>query len=434
MFLSTVFLLSSLGHQGTNSGFIFEEPTPGYLAKSSWTGEVPIESRYIDAFPSVTKAVRGSMKSAGITGAAIVIMEGEEIKYSRGFGYANLATWEPFGSVTASRCGSISKTATALAVLKLVSDGKLKLDDNVLKILKTRAEIAAFGPIKPGWEQIRVRDLLDHASGIKNTSIYLTSHQMASEMGKSMRLSRIDLFNYVLKNQALDGVREKFSYSNLNFELLSLIIELKTGLTYRDALQELVVKPLGIPASEMFLSPTRTVPPDQKTFRNDVLPKEARCYQQSSKLFESIFVPGKMVAEAYGGLDGDILSGAGHISFSAEAIAKMVSTLRTRPTSYLSKGVWDEMLKPPGYVSKPGNGAVSPNYFYSKGTFVKRVSRYKYLFSHSAMLMHAGGNYAYYKENIHYVVIANCNMKDGVPTVDSILSKAVVQGLIDAGK
>jgi CubicO group peptidase (beta-lactamase class C family) len=279
-----------------------------------------------------------------------------------------------------------------------------------------------------------VRDLLDHASGLPNSSVYLTSHAMAKARGKSMRLTLDDLLQDSLLNQSLTSIGDKWAYTNLNFELLSLLIERKTGMTYGAALRELVVIPLGIEPNQMFLSQTRSVPPNVKTSRNDNPTPEARCYQKVPTLLESIYTEGKTVPEAYGGLDGDILSGAGHIAFSATAIGKMVTALRTRPTTYLEKSIWDEVITPPAYVGKPGNPPFTKTSFYSKGTNVSVNPDGSYSFSHGAMLMHAGGNYLPYNSKIQFAVISNCNMEAGKSLSDIILLQAVQKGLAAWGK
>ncbi|HEV2841709.1 MAG TPA: serine hydrolase domain-containing protein [Chthoniobacterales bacterium] len=417
--------------------FSFTEPKPGYLETSKWIGEVPSQIKPGSQVPQVTTEVIKAMKASNMPGAAVVVMENDVVIYSAGFGYANLTTTEPFLATTASRCGSISKTATALATLKLADLGKLGrrgLDEKILPILMTEREVYALGGYDKRWGEIKVRDLLDHASGLPSNSIYLTSHKIAQELGKKMRLSMANFFPYLVKNQGLTASPgEKWQYTNLNYEILSLIIERKAGMRFKDAVRELVATPLGINPRQMFLSPTRPVPPDVKVSEDDSTSPEARCYQKDPGMFDSIFKEGDKVPEAYGGLDGDILAGAGHIAFSAEAIATMVQTLRTRPTAYLSKAMWDEILTPPVYVSKPGNEPKSAQYFYSKGTNVRRNPD-GYTFDHGAMLMHAGGNYLEYKTNIQFVVIANSNMPNGQGLSDVILFQAVRKGLIAAGK
>ncbi|MGV3618688.1 MAG: serine hydrolase domain-containing protein [Fimbriimonas sp.] len=402
----------------------FSEPQPGYLEKFEWKGAVPTDAQRAGDRNPITEEVVQAMKEKGIPGAAVVVTEDDKFVYARGFGYANLSTKQKFTATTPSRCGSISKTATALAVLKLVDQGKFSLDDQALPLLARPGRPYNYGPRVKEWSQIRVRDLLDQVSGLPGNSVYLTGHAMAKKAGKPMRLTLDDLFQDSLKNQTLTSIGDKWAYTNLNFELLSLLIERQTKKPFATALKDLVVAPLGIEPDQMFLSPTRSIPPDRN---------EARCYQKSTQMLESIYQEGEMVPEAYGGLDGDILSGAGHVAFSATAIAKMMTALRTRPTSYLKESVWNEVITPPAHIGKPGVPFTKTN-FYSKGTNVTVYPDGTYGFAHGAMLMHASGNYLPYKPKIQFVVLSNCNMEAGKTLSDVILLQAVRKGLAAWGK
>lgn len=432
VFTSFAVLLSTPA-QGPNVSLVFNEPQPGYLEKFAWVGEIPTDQQRRGDTNPITAQVMKEMREYGMPGAAVVVTEDDKVIYARGFGYANLSTKEKFTSTIASRCGSISKTATALAVLKLVDQGKLSLDDEALPHLARPGRPYNYGPRSAEWNKIRVRDLIDQTSGLPGGSTYLTSFQMAKSLGKEMRLTLDDLFQDSLKNQTLTSIGDKYAYTNLNFEILSLLIERKTGKKYADALQELVVLPLGIDPKQMFLSPTRALPIGEDPKVLYLGPPEARCYQRSTQMLDSIYKEGEKVPEAYGGLDGDILSGAGHIAFSANAIAKMMTALRTRPTSYLKESVWNEIITPSDSVGKPGNPFTKTS-FYSKGTNVKINPDGTYNFSHGAMLMHAGGSYRGYNSKIQYVVIANCNMEPSKPLSDQILMKAVNKGLAKWGK
>lgn len=402
--------------------FVFKEPQPGYLSEFKWTGDIPVHGTVGDdiKYKAITDGVIAAMKANGIPGAEVAIVTNDKLAYSRGFGYANLTTGLEFTPTLATRCGSISKTATALATLRLVELGKLSLDDTLANIFPINNPTVAGKGYKDGWDKIRVRDLLDQCSGIPKNAVYLTSDSMADELKKKMRLSKIDLFGYVLKNVTLDGSQKKWAYTNLNFEILSLIIETKTGKNYGQALQDLVVSPLGLNSTQMFLSPTRADAPSEKGVRAI----EARYYQKSNQMLDSIFTKGKKVPEAYGGLDGEILSGAGHIAFSSEAIAAMVIALRTQPKTFLKDSLWKEITTKPAYVSSGSNPQYSDSYFYSKGIWVSKDSKGKFWYSHSAMLMHAAGNY-FASKGSEIIVLANSNAASGATLHDQVLSNVV---------
>lgn len=400
--------------------FTHKEPSSGYLSEFKWITDVPVNGSLGDnkTYEKVTKAVQSTMKVNGIPGALVAILDNDELVYSRAFGYSNLTTMAEFQPTMPTRCGSISKTACALTALRLVEQGKLSLDDTLFQIFPFLHNPAGPKLYKEGWQKVRVRDLMDQSSGIPGGATYLTSHKMAEDFNKKMRLSKFDLLGYAVSKIDLDGPRTKWAYNNLNFEILSLIIEHKTGKNFAQALQELVVQPLGIGSPQMFLSPTVREPLTGRA-------REARYYQKQTQMLESIYEKGKQVPEAYGGLDGEILSGAGHIAFTAEAVAKMVQTLRNRPTTFLKQSLWDEVINKPAYVVAGKTSNFSDNYYYSKGSWVTNNKTTKqHWFQHGAMLMHAAGNYFPFNNRYQIVVLANSNSKSGT-LHDQYLSSAV---------
>jgi CubicO group peptidase (beta-lactamase class C family) len=391
---------------------VFKEPQPGYLESFAWVGDIPM-SPSLSRVNEIDKRVLNIMRDKSIPGAAVIVMEDNEVIHSRGYGYSNLGTSEVFTPTTPTRCGSISKTATGLALLRAATIGGLKLDDNLSQYFSTPKGVKAVTDAdQEGWDKIRVRDLIDHLSGISGN--YLTTHELAKKYSAKMPMT-LEQFVYTLrKSRTPSGTKGKYEYHNLNFALATYVLEKATQKDFGDALYWLVNQPLGIPKNEMFLSPTygSKVP---KTLPNG----EARCYQMRSDFPESIFKAGENLPEAYGGLDGNILSGAGHIAFSANAVAKMVVALRKQPSSYLSGAMWQEIATNP-------KGDAKVKTFYSKGTNVDLSTG---TYSHTAMLMHAGGEYSGVGKKIQYVVLANSNSKIGEALVNQHLATAVRQGL-----
>ena len=89
-----------------------------------------------------------------------------ELVLTKGYGYADLATLEKTTGKHLYRIASISKPITAIAILKLVEQGKFGLDDSVLKLLPLGEAIAAAGDqFDQRWHKITVRHLLQHRGG-----------------------------------------------------------------------------------------------------------------------------------------------------------------------------------------------------------------------------------------------------------------------------
>ena len=79
----------------------------------------------------IEQMIQQEMQQSGAPGLAVAIEQDGKVVYAKGFGYADVENKVPFTPQTVSRVGSISKTFTALSVMQLVEQGKIKLDDEV---------------------------------------------------------------------------------------------------------------------------------------------------------------------------------------------------------------------------------------------------------------------------------------------------------------
>ena len=91
-------------------------------------------------------------------GGAVIVTHGGRVLYRKAFGLANLADNTPVRPEMPLRIGSITKQFTAVAVMTLVDDGKVALDDDVAKLL----------PDFPKGRGITVENLLTHSSGLRS--------------------------------------------------------------------------------------------------------------------------------------------------------------------------------------------------------------------------------------------------------------------------
>src|SRR5258705_10743848 len=103
--------------------------------------------------------VREQMQLRHVPGLALAVVRDGRVVKESGYGFANVEFAEPVTSSTVFEIGSISKQITAAAVMMLVEEGKLFLDDPVAKYI----------PESPQrWRPVTVRHLLTHTSGLKN--------------------------------------------------------------------------------------------------------------------------------------------------------------------------------------------------------------------------------------------------------------------------
>lgn len=165
----------------------------------------------------------------GFNGAILVAKNGEVI-FEDYHGYYNLRKKDSLTKHSAFHLASVSKTFTGMATLKLAQMGKLSLDDDIKK----------FFPNLP-YDNIRVKDLLDHRSGLPNYLYFM--EQLGWD--KKQHCSNLDVLDYLIKfKPAATKPNTHFTYCNTNYALLGLIIEKASGESYADFLQEQFFTPL----------------------------------------------------------------------------------------------------------------------------------------------------------------------------------------------
>jgi len=169
---------------------------------------------------------------AGEPGAAVIVVRDGKTILRKGYGMANVELGVAIKPEMVFRLGSLTKQFTAVAILMLVEEGRLALDD----------EISQFLPDFPTQDPpITVEHLLTHTAGIKN---YTDLPAWLSLWRQDMTLTQlIDLF----KDQPLVfAPGEAWSYSNSGYILLGAIIEQVSGLSYAEFIQQRIFEPLGM--------------------------------------------------------------------------------------------------------------------------------------------------------------------------------------------
>ncbi len=166
-------------------------------------------------------------------GSALVAENGKVI-YKGGFGRANME-WElPNTPDTKFRLGSITKQFTAVLTLKLVEQGKIKLDGKISEYLPDyRKDIG---------EKVTIHHLLTHTSGIPS---YTSQPGFFANVSRNPYKVADFVKTYTSGNLEFEP-GTKFSYNNSGYFLLGAIVERITGKTYEQALKEMIFDPLGM--------------------------------------------------------------------------------------------------------------------------------------------------------------------------------------------
>ena len=160
----------------------------------------------------------------GETGAAALVSRKGQIIYKKAFGMANMELNIPMQPDNVFRIGSISKQFTAVAILQLMEQGKLNLQDDITKFIP---DYPTHG------HKITIEHLLTHTSGIQ-------SYTGMKEFGTISRLDKTpeELIAF-FKNQPMEfAPGTKWNYNNSGYFLLGYIIEKLSGKTYPEYVEE----------------------------------------------------------------------------------------------------------------------------------------------------------------------------------------------------
>ena len=179
----------------------------------------------------VDKFVRLVMAERNVPGVAVAVVKNGKTVKKQGYGVASVEFGAPVTTETVFEIGSVSKQMTGAAIMLLVEEGKVNLDEKISVYLPGTPE---------AWKNVTVRNLLTHTSGIKSYTAIGTGFEL------SKRLKRDD-FIKALASYPLDfDTGSRYSYSNSGYNLLGFIIETVSGKSYWDFMRERIFVKLGM--------------------------------------------------------------------------------------------------------------------------------------------------------------------------------------------
>ncbi|MEM7660574.1 MAG: serine hydrolase domain-containing protein, partial [Bacteroidota bacterium] len=182
----------------------------------------------------------------GSVGASVIVVNRDSTLFYKGYGHLSLASNQGITDSTLFVLGSITKTFTAIGILKLVQDGKLKLEDEVKRI-------APELPISNQWEvefPIRVSHLLEHTSGFDE--LHLKDKSIPVGDDEFPLIDGIQIVKNSLQTRWKPGTG--FAYSNVGYLVAGYLMEKVSGKAYNDFMVQEVLAPLRMENSSLRLS------------------------------------------------------------------------------------------------------------------------------------------------------------------------------------
>lgn len=245
LFIFFIGCKNSANKKETDDSLQYYPPTPAVLNKQEFRNYYRQLSGFFDTM----------LLDKNFNGGIIVARNGAII-YEKYKGYIDLRKKDTLTDSTSLHIASTTKTFTATAILRMVEEKKLSLDDSLAK----------FFPGFP-YPGITVKMLLTHRSGLPNYLYFMPKDEwedLSKERGAKQYVTNNDVLNYLItkKPDKIFIAGSRFNYCNTNYVLLALIIERISGKPFPEYMQQKFFGPLQMQHTFVFtLKDTLTAAP-----------------------------------------------------------------------------------------------------------------------------------------------------------------------------
>ena len=214
--------------------------TPALAQPAAAPAASVAENPHVQAAERLFSAwLEGQIAYRGLPGVAVGVVHDQQLVWSRGFGFADIASKRPMTADTRFRIASNSKIFAAIAILQLREAGKLRLDDPVSKHLPW----FTMKPAGPDDGPITIEQLLSHSSGLqREAGDHWSSFDFPSEA---------ELKVLMAGRQSAFPPQTRWKYSNLAFGIAGLVVEQVSGQRWADYVNANILKPLDMTASSI---------------------------------------------------------------------------------------------------------------------------------------------------------------------------------------
>ena len=189
------------------------------------------------AIDSFRVRIRSDVAADSVGGITAAVVVGDRMIWAEGFGWADRDRRIPAGVETIYRIGSISKSFTAVALMRAVNAGVLALDAPVAGVLPP---VSGFAGARPGARPVTFRHLASHTAGLVREPALQDAAAGSIEHWEQKVLASIPATRF----DTLPGAR--YAYSNIGFGVLGLAVARATGTEFRALITREIFEPLGM--------------------------------------------------------------------------------------------------------------------------------------------------------------------------------------------
>ena len=195
-------------------------------------------SAHAQVSPSAIDALFSKFESARDPGCAVLVIKDGKAVFRKGYGVAELRTHARIGPETNFRLASVTKQFTALAIMLLVRDGKLRYEDRLADIFPGFAAYA---------KAITIRQMLTHSSGLIDYEDIMAKQYAGVADEKIPQIKDagvLELLKQQTSTRFAPGTR--WEYSNSGYVLLAMVVEKRSGMSFGDFLRARIFEPAGM--------------------------------------------------------------------------------------------------------------------------------------------------------------------------------------------
>lgn len=288
------------------------------------------------------------MKQWGLPGASVALVKDGKLLYAKAFGKADINI--PTQTDHVFRIASLSKPVTAIAVMKLVEEGKLSLDEKVFGENGILNDSLYSQIADSRIKEITVRHLLQHTAGWdrdfgKEGDPMFNSMHIAKTMGTHAPADAVTIIRYMLTKPLDFRPGTRFVYSNLGYNILGRVIEKVAHVSYEEYVMENIMDPLEIMDMSLGCNAYENKQPNEVVY-----------YERQE--MELTPVSGKQSYYPYGGFNLEAMDAHGGWLASATDLAKIIVASRGSGTGrdILTKESVAEMMEPCDVYANYGLG------------------------------------------------------------------------------
>ena len=360
------------------------------------------------------------MREHNPPGAALAVAYHGRLVYARGFGHADVEKREPVRPTSLFRIASVSKPFTSAAVMKLVEEGRLKLDERVFPILKLEPHLGRGERLDPRWHEVTVRHCLQHTGGWDRDKSFdpmsaETAEQVAKALGVGLPIDTRQIIRYTMGKPLDFDPGSAYAYSNFGYCVLGRVIEAVSGKSYHEFVREKILVPLQIRGMRL-----------GKNLLSDRAPGEVKYYDSRHRTGRAISGPkiGEEAPLPYGVECVETMdANGGWIASAVDLVRFAVALDDPKRSPILSQdSIETTLAPPPGPVGHDPKGRPKSDY-YGCGWSVRPAARQpgKYTKWHGGMLAGSSTLLVCREDGIDWAVLFNSDAgKDGKEFADLI--------------